>query len=102
MPSTSTTANTQVPAPASSADSAETREYEVLVIPPVAIANPAESDAATLRTKTKRITCTGQRGAVFWIPEGYKPVLVRTTDLPLLVGAEFPVVSSVDDGEDSN
>ncbi|CAG8490997.1 4309_t:CDS:2 [Acaulospora colombiana] len=83
----------------------KTREYEVLVIPP---ASPT-SDTYTatqqpLRTRTKRINCNSTNGTFYWIPEGYRAVLVRTADLPLLVGSEYPLPSPTysSDSEDSS
>nr|CAG8433564.1 11318_t:CDS:2 [Entrophospora candida] len=48
-----------------------------------------------LLTKTKRIDCNNQTsGSIFWIPDGYRPLLVRTSDIPLLVGTEYPITPS--------
>jgi len=92
VPTTNSDANAAGIPPAS------TMEYEVLVIPPLPD-SATEPDAHSIRTSTKRITCTQQNGTVFWIPEGYRPVLVRTTDLPLLVGAEYPGANSDSEGD---
>jgi len=71
------------------------REYEVLVIPQSPTSpqfqHPPSPQQPILRTK--RINCNQTNGSVFWIPDGYRPVLVRTSDLPLLVGAEYNMPS---------
>src|SRR5688572_6856581 len=66
------------------------REYEVLVIPqsPTGTSNPYQPPPSP-QLRTKRICCNRTNGTVFWIPDGYRPVLVRTEDLPLLVGTEY-------------
>ena len=68
------------------------REYEVLVVPQSPTSPQfQQSQQPTLRTKT--INCNQTNGTIFWIPDGYRPVLVRTSDLPLLVGAEYNLPS---------
>ncbi|CAB4385896.1 hypothetical protein RhiirA5_368165 [Rhizophagus irregularis] len=72
------------------------REYEVLVIPssptsPTGQYHQPQPQQPMLRTK--RINCNQTNGTIFWIPDGYRPVLVRTSDLPLLVGAEYNLPS---------
>ncbi|RHZ54045.1 hypothetical protein Glove_431g16 [Diversispora epigaea] len=66
-----------------------TMEYEVLVIPPPSPNNETFPVNQPLRTRTKRINCNSTNGSIFWIPEGYRPVLVRTADLPLLSSELF-------------
>lgn len=79
----------------------KTVEYEYLVLPPNS--NNANDDnnidinqqQLHLLTKTKRIDCNNQaNGSIFWIPDGYRPLLVRTSDIPLLVGTEYPISPS--------
>lgn len=73
------------------------REYEVLVIPPPSPTSPTEQYTPQPQQqpmlRTKRINCNQANGSIFWIPDGYRPVLVRTSDLPLLVGAEYNLPS---------
>ncbi|CAG8487333.1 7484_t:CDS:1 [Ambispora leptoticha] len=106
MPSPNTTV---IPA-ASPNSTNKMTEYEVIVFPDSATNttvttsnddNPLPSQQ-TPRAKTKHITYNGQSGQMFWIPEGYRPLLVRTADLPLLVGAEFPLSPGLSSDEESN
>ncbi|CAG8454234.1 12809_t:CDS:10 [Acaulospora morrowiae] len=78
----------------------KTIEYEVLVIPPPSPTNDTYSTQRPLRTR--RINCNSANGTVYWIPEGYRPVLVRTADLPLLVGTDYSLPSSPAYSSDSD
>ncbi|CAG8510175.1 9437_t:CDS:1 [Ambispora gerdemannii] len=107
MPSTNTTV---IPTAASDATN-KMKEYEVIVFSHGTDSNNATETSSDdnssfqqpLRAaKTKHITCNGQSGQMFWIPEGYRPLLVRTADLPLLVGAEFPLSPGLSSDEESN
>ncbi|KAG9289545.1 hypothetical protein G9A89_002318 [Geosiphon pyriformis] len=89
-------------------------EYEVIIFPQengdhnennisgekINVSHLQQKNSQLQNCKTKHINCNGQNtlGQMYWIPDGYRPVLVRTADLPLLVGAEFPSPSSSDDG----
>ncbi|CAI2162687.1 12282_t:CDS:2 [Funneliformis geosporum] len=78
--------NTKMPSANTNLQSAlpNNREYELLVIPPPSPKSPTQP-----ALRTKRISCNQTNGSFFWIPEGYRPVLVRTSDLPLIVGSEY-------------
>jgi hypothetical protein len=68
------------------------REYEVLVIPPPSPTSPTgqyHHSQQQQALRTKRICFNQTNGTVYWIPDGYRPVLVRTEDLPHLVGTEY-------------
>ncbi|GES76633.1 hypothetical protein GLOIN_2v1872703 [Rhizophagus clarus] len=80
------------------------REYEVLVIPPSPTSPTGQyhhSQPQQPMLRTKRINCNQTNGTIFWIPDGYRPVLVRTSDLPLLVGAEYNLPSPPTSGYNS-